>query len=439
MSSLRRSALIWTTALLAVVGVIAFLISYHLARREAADFLDGQLRLIALNAGDALGDTATPGAQSDPEDDFVVTIWSASSETLRNAKSGIALPRSTSQGFTTIHAAGDDWRVYMASDGRRFVQVAQRMSVREEMAQTAAIQAGAPILIVIPLAWLVIGWSLGQVLGPMSNLTSAIAGRGVDSKEQIPVAYAPSEVRPLIEAMNVLTARQQRALEVQKRFVSDAAHELRTPLAALRIQIDNLRAQPNESQRALIGDLDAGIRRSSILVEQLLRLARSDEASAQAPSEDVDITDLVKQCVADFVPIAEAKGIDLGLVGADPVIFAGWPDDLKTLFGNLLDNAIRYTPEGGVVDVSVRRNGSEALVEVLDSGCGVAEEEIPRVFDRFHRAAAPDIEGNGLGLAIADSIARRHDLVIRIENRPDRSGLRVSVSRSPTAPALIRP
>jgi len=117
---------------------------------------------------------------------------------------------------------------------------------REEMAQAAAFQAGAPILIVIPLAWLVIGWSLGQVLGRMSNLTSAIAARGVDSKEQIPVADAPSEVRPLIEAMNVLTARLQRALETQKRFVADAAHELRTPLAALRIQIDSLRLQPNE-------------------------------------------------------------------------------------------------------------------------------------------------------------------------------------------------
>ena len=246
MTSLRRSALIWTTALLAVVGVIAFLISYELTRREAADFLDGQLRQIALSAGEALGDVAAPGARSDPDEDFFVSIWSASGETLRNARSGVALPRSTSPGFATIHAADDDWRVYMASDGRRFVQVAQRMSVREEMAQAAAFQAGAPILIVIPLAWLVIGWSLGQVLGRMSNLTSAIAARGVDSKEQIPVADAPSEVRPLIEAMNVLTARLQRALETQKRFVADAAHELRTPLAALRIQIDSLRLQPNE-------------------------------------------------------------------------------------------------------------------------------------------------------------------------------------------------
>lgn len=439
MRSLRRSALIWTTALLAFVGVTAFLISYELARREAADFLDGQLRQIALNAGDALINASAPGARNDPDEDVVVTIWNFSGETLRGARSGVTLPRSNSPGFTTIHAAEDDWRVYLASDGRRFVQVAQRTSVREEMAQTAAFQAGLPILVVMPLAWLVIGWSLGQTLGRMSNLTNAIAERGVDSKEQIPIADAPSEVHPLIEAMNKLTGRLQRALEAQKRLVADAAHELRTPLAALRIQIDNLRAQPNESRQALIGDLDAGIRRTSALVEQLLRLARSDEGPPHAQSENVDVADLIKQCIADFVPIAEAKGIDLGLVGADPVVWPGWSGDLKVLFGNLIDNAIRYTPAGGTVDICMRQRGAEARVEVLDSGCGVAAEEIPRLFDRFHRAAAPDIEGNGLGLAIAQSIAKRHGLTITIENRPDRSGLRVFVYGGCDAQRLICP
>ena len=438
MNSLRRSALIWTTVLLSIVGVTAFLISYELARMDAAEFLDGQLRQIAFNAGDVLSDAAGPGAPNDTDEDFVVTIWNASGETLRNARGGIMLPRSNQPGFSTIHAAGDDWRVYLASDGRRFVQVAQRMSVREEMAQTAAFQAGVPMLVVIPLAWLVIGWSLGQTLGRMSNLTDAIAERSVDNREQIPVGDAPSELHPLIEAMNILTERLQRALEAQQRFVADAAHELRTPLAAIRLQVDNLRAQPDEYRQTYIDDLDAGIRRASALVDQLLRLARSDGGPVHAQSESIDLADLVKQCIADFVPIAEAKGVDLGLTGADPVALTGWPGDLKILFGNLIDNAIRYTPSGGTVDVCARKCGEEALVEILDTGCGVAEEEIPRLFDRFHRAAAPDIEGNGLGLAIARSIARRHNLAIAIQNRSDRSGLRVRVSGGPIAPRLIR-
>ena len=439
MISLRRSALLWTTALLAAVGVTAFLISYELARMDAAEFLDGQLREIAFNAGDVLNDASAPAARSDADEDSLVAIWNASGETLRNARSGIALPRSSQPGFSTIHAAGDDWRVYMASDGRRFVQVAQRMSVREEMAQMAAFQAGVPILVVIPLTWLVIGWSLGQTLGRMSSLTDAIAARSVDKREQIPVGDAPAELHPLIEAMNILAGRLQRALEAQQRFVADAAHELRTPLAAIRLQVDNLRAQPNEYRQTYIDDLDSGIRRASALVDQLLRLARSEGGPVHTKSEGIDLTELLKQRVADFVPIAEAKGVDLGLTGADRVVLTGWPDDLKILFGNLIDNAIRYTPEGGAIDVCVSKCGEKALVEVLDTGSGVVEEEIPKLFDRFHRATARDIEGNGLGLAIAESIARRHGLAIKIENRTDRSGLRVTVSGGHAAEPLIRP
>ena len=438
MSSLRRSALIWTTALLAIVGVTAFIVSYELARRDAAEFLDGQLRQIALNAGDTLGEAIAPAAQGDPEEDIVVSIWNVSGETIRNAKGGLTLPRSTSPGFATIHAAADDWRVFMASDGRRFVQVAQRLSVGEEMAQNAAFQVGAPILIVIPLTWLVIGWSLNQALGRMSKLTESIAERGVDSKDQIPVAEAPIEVRPLIEAMNVLAARLQRALEAQKRFIADAAHELRTPLTVLRLRVDELRSQTRDGPNSLVGHLDAGVRRATSLVEQLLHLARSDERSAQAPQETVDIAGLVGECVADFVPIAEAKAIDLGLLRSGPYVLPGAPADLKTMFGTLIDNAIRYTPRGGVVDVAVRGD-PEGSVEIVDSGCGVAEEEIPKLFDRFHRAAAQDVEGSGLGLAIAESIAKGHGLEIRIENRSDRSGLRVTVSRRRAAQALIRP
>ena len=428
MTSLRRTALIWMTALLTVVGVLAFVVSYDLARREAADFLDGQLRQLALNAGVGLADAEAPGAKQDPEDEFVIAIWNPAGEAMRNSPSGIDLPRLSKPGYATIQANGEDWRVYLASDARRSVQVAQRMSVRQEMAEAAAIQAGAPILILIPLAWLIVGWALGQVLGRLKDVAADIAERGVDSREQIPVAGVPSEVRPMVEAMNVLTDRLQHALEKQKRFVSDAAHELRTPLAALHIQIDNLRANAGKDQSSLISELLAGVSRATALVEQLLRLARSEDANGEARREIVDLSELVTQCVADFVPLADAKGVDLGIAARDPVVVQGWPADLKMLFGNLVDNAIRYTPAGGSVDVSVRQNGNSVAVEILDTGCGVAKADIPRLFDRFFRAAPLDVEGSGLGLSIADAVATRHGFAIQIENRADRAGLRVRVS-----------
>jgi two-component system, OmpR family, sensor kinase len=443
MKSLTRSALMWTTALLAGVGLIAFAIAYEFALREAGDFLDGQLRQIALNAGDGLKDVVAPGRRPDPEDQFVIEIWNAAGETPRSSTGPVELPHASQRGFSTMRAGGDDWRVYMVGDGQRFVQVAQNMRVREEMARTAAIQAGAPILIVIPLAWLVLGASLRRVLGGLSTISRAIAERGIDSRNPIPVADAPTELRPLIEAMNVLASRLQQALAAQKRFVSDAAHELRTPLTALRIQISNLRDQARDEQIAVVDDLEAGIRRATALVQQLLRLAREDETVTPVAWETVDLTELAKQCVAEYMTLANAKEIDIGIGETAAASLRGSSSDFATLVGIVVDNAIRYTPNGGAVDVSVRSFEAGAAIEVLDTGPGVAEAEIPKLFDRFHRAAPAGSEGSGLGLAIAASIAHRYGLTIDVANRPGRSGLRVTIHQragqaTPLPPSAAR-
>jgi two-component system OmpR family sensor kinase len=238
-------------------------------------------------------------------------------------------------------------------------------------------------------------------------------------------------------AMNVLTDRLQQALDQQKRFVSDAAHELRTPLAALRLQFDNLRATAHSEQLPLLIDLDGGLRRAGALVEQLLRLARSEEAPI-AEKGTIDLSELVAQCVADFVPIADAKGVDLGLSSHESISIHGGRADLTLLFGNLIDNAIRYTPSGGMVDVSARKTTDTFVVEVVDTGCGVADTDIPRLFDRFFRAAPADVDGSGLGLSIAGAVAKHHDYAIEIENRRDRSGLRVCVTGRLDCEQLIR-
>ncbi|SEC54950.1 two-component system, OmpR family, sensor kinase [Rhizobiales bacterium GAS191] len=427
MTSLRRTALIWMTALLMVVGVLAFFLSYELARREAAEFLDGQLRQVALNAGQ--GFAFCPKGQRDPEDEFATAIWNAAGEPLRNSPKSVALPRQTNTGYATIEVGGEYWRVYLASDARHSVQVAQRLRVREQMAEAAALRTGVPILLVIPLSWVVVGWAQGRVLGRFTDLAGEIAERGVDSRKQIPVTGIPAEIRPLAEAINVMANRLQRALEQQKRFVSDAAHELRTPLAALHIQIDNLRASGGDGQSSPISELRSGVSRATALIEQMLRLARSDETIGRTPHETVNLSDLVTQCVADFIPIAAAKGVDLGIVTRDAVLLCGWAADLKMLVDNLVDNAIRYTPAGGSIDVSVRQNSDSIAVEVLDTGCGVADADIPRLFDRFFRATPINVEGSGLGLSIAAAVAERHGFAIQIENRTDCRGLRVSVSR----------
>jgi len=429
MTSLRRTALLWTTAMLSIVGIAGAAVSYRLASDEAKAFLDSQLRQIALNAGDAVSDTAvSPPSQHDREDDFSVEIWNGAGKTLHASRPVVYIPRRSQAGFADVHAAGEDWRVYTSIDGARTVQVAHREVVRREIAQHAAISAAIPILVVIPLAWLLIGWALGRFLGRLTTVARAIAERSLDSKDPIPLEGVPKEVSPLVVGMNSLIERLHHALDQQRRFVSDAAHELRTPLTALCLQIENLQHEFGQGVTgACLTELERGTRRASALVDQLLRMARYDASREVAVAEPVDLPELLKSCLADQVPIAESKGVDLGITTMESVYILGAGSELKNLFANLIDNAVRYTPSGGAVDVSIGPCGERAVVEIADTGCGIPRDLLPRVFDRFFRAAPPDIEGNGLGLSIVKAIADRHGLEIELGPR-DGGGLVATVS-----------
>jgi two-component system, OmpR family, sensor kinase len=426
--SLRQTILVWITVLFAVVGAGASTASYLLAKWETDKLLDAELRQIALNAGEGLSADAMPPMTHSPEDEVVIQIWNVSGETIFQSSS-IALPRLAALGFADVSFAGKSWRVYAASDGRRTAQVAQRWSARDELAQNAALGAAMPIIAAIPIAWLVIIWVVNRSLRRLSGLAEAIAERSVDAKDSIPLEHVPSEIGPLISAMNSLVARLQGAVEQQRRFVSDAAHELRTPLAALQIQVDNLQAHPRRGAawRESIDDLKAGVRRASTLVEQLLKMARLEDRTSLDRHEEIDLRDLLRAVVAEHVVIAGQKDVDLGLSIDDAVTLRLSDPDAKLLFANLVDNATRYTPRGGTVDVALKMDGADAIVEVVDSGCGIPSTALPRVFDRFFRAAPPQIEGTGLGLAIAKAIADRNHFGMTIDNRPGTIGVVVRV------------
>jgi two-component system OmpR family sensor kinase len=298
-----------------------------------------------------------------------------------------------------------------------------------------------PIVAAIPIAWLVIIWVINRSLRRLSGLAKALAERSVDAKDPIPLEHAPSEIGPLISAMNSLIGRLQGAVERQQRFVSDAAHELRTPLAALQIQVDNLLScskPKGAAAREAIDDLKAGVRRASVLAEQLLKMARLEDRTRSDRREEIDLKDLVGSVVAEHVAIAGQKDVDLGLSINDDVGLRLLDPDAKLLFANLVDNAIRFTPCGGTVDVALKMEGNDALVEVVDSGCGIPSTALPRVFDRFFRAAPPHIEGTGLGLAIAKAIADRNHFGLTIDNRPDAVGVVVRVRISCAAGTAAR-
>ncbi|QEE39876.1 MULTISPECIES: ATP-binding protein [unclassified Methylobacterium] len=414
--SLRRTALGWMTALLAGIGLAAMLAAYVLARGEASDFLDGQLRQVALNAGPGLPDAdAPPAADQDPEDQLAVSIWK-DGRLLRSDR-GVDERRPERTGYADVVMGGEAWRTYATANGTTMVRVAQREVVRTEFARNAALGALAPLLLLIPLSWIVVGWAMDRVLRRLDDLVRDLAGRGATANGPLSPRGVPAEVAPLVEAMNGLILRLQAALDAQKRFVADAAHELRTPLAAMQIQVGALDGGQDDRRMALA----RGIARASRLVDQLLRLARLDDDIAGS-RETVDLGQVLLDCVADHVVLAQGKDIDLGVDIETPVRIPAVRDELTTLFSSLIDNALRYTPAGGQVDVTLRLRDGKAVVTVRDTGCGLPPGSASRLFDRFFRAAPPGIEGTGLGLAIARRAAERHGLSLTVENRRDGQG-----------------
>lgn len=428
MMSLRRTTLLWMTLLLALVGAATVLIAYRFESNEASEFLDGQQRLIALNAGEGLRKSTALPADRDREDEFSVTIWDAAGRTIRDSMPDVQIPRQSKQGFTDISVGDRRWRVYTATDGFRTVQVAQQSAVREELARTSAIEAAAPLLIVIPLSWIVVGWAMNRMLGRLDALARELVQRSTSADKPIPLDGIPSEVVPLVNGMNSLIARLRAAFELQKRFLADAAHELRTPLAAIQIQADGLASDAPSAVDERKAEITQSVRRASGLVNQLLRLARLDAPPSDPSKEAVEIAPLLLSCVAEYVEAAERKGLNLGVLEQAQATFRGSAAELRVLLENLIDNAVRYTPRGGTVDISLRREGEQAVIEVVDSGPGIPPGAEEHIFDRFFRAAPADIEGTGLGLAIVRRIAERNRISVTVENCTDeRRGVRARV------------
>jgi two-component system OmpR family sensor kinase len=417
-NSLRRAALTWMTALLAFVGLVAIVIAYDYARDETAEFLDGQLRQIALNVGTGLSQAAGPAVtDQDPEDRFAITIRDRAGRMVHQSLPDVQIPRQDKPGFANVVAGGASWRVYTVGDQARTVQVAQRETIRAEIADSAALGAAAPILIVIPLSWLVVGWAMSRMIGRLNDLAEEIAARSAKATEPIPIAGVPSEVKPLVESMNGLIARLQAATDAQRRFLADAAHELRTPLAALQIQVDNL-AAGGAGQDERVAALAAGVKRAGALVDQLLRLERL-EGPAAGVGPSFDLGALLLDCVADCAPLAQGKDVDIGIDFTADAMIQGVERDVRALFASLIDNAARYTPPGGKIDVALARREGRPVVEIVDTGPGLPKGAERRIFDRFYRGAPHDTEGTGLGLAIARRIAERHGFELTVENRPD--------------------
>lgn len=332
-------------------------------------------------------------------------------------------------------------RVFNATDvDGHSVEVAVGQDVRTGFAGRVAVHILHPLWIAIPLLaaliWATVRWGLR----PLEKVAASVAQRSANHLDPLRTDAAPTEIMPLVVALNDLFARISRSRERDRRFAADAAHELRTPLAAIKAhaQVAQRATSLEECRQALDGVL-AGVERGTRVVEQLLALARLDHAAAGAGFAAVDLAQIVRQTVIELAPKAAAKKIDLGLDApeAAAAIVSGNADMLAVLVRNLIDNALSYTPQGGQVNVAVRSDGESTTLRVEDNGPGLTPQLRARVTDRFFRVAGTGVQGSGLGLSIVAAIAEMHGAQFALEDRGDGPGLcaRLSVPVTTTAKA----
>lgn len=476
MRSIRRR-LLFTLLSIVLAGVaIAGWLIYRQAQVEVNELFDYQLQQTAA-ALPSESFSAVLGANEDDtarSGDVVIQIWSHNGTQLYYSHPRAPLAPHAELGFSTEHTVRGDWRVYGAVIGDNVVQVAQPMSIRNEIAALTAWHTLWPLVLLMPVLGVLVWITVGRGLLPLGRVTHAVDARHPDALDPMPEARLPIEVQPLVQALNRLLKRLAVALDTQKAFVADAAHELRTPLAALNLQLQLLeRARSEEDRREALNDLRRGVLRSTRLVEQLLALARAEPGtssgssmgndggasggsggSSAAVSGDgaapmpvsagcVDLLAILSDCVSDRMTLATHKNLDLGFAATEPLEVAGDAVALRVLFNNLVDNAIKYTPPGGRIDISLLRQDGRAAVEICDTGAGIPADERARVFDRFYRrAVSPDVglgpaagafdageavDGSGLGLAIVQRIANQHGATVTLSDGLAGRGLRVIV------------
>lgn len=420
---------------------------------ETNELADLQLRQLAVALPDEFAaETGQNGAQNsgqssahgghDPEEEFVLQAWDQHGLARQPvAAAGLApLPRYAVQGYADVTVDGARWRIYGLTRRGGHVQVAQPMAVRDALAARMAWRAGAPLLLFAAILAGLIVLVVGRALRPLDRLAAALAGQSPNALRPLDAYAMPPELRPVVLALNGLMEKFEHALAAQRTFVADAAHELRSPLTALKLQLQLVeRATSDEARTAALAKLHQRLDRGSHLVHQLLSLARHESGVATTQWQAVDLGELLASAVADHAALADSRGIDLGVdLGVDPgsdsgfegpagIVVQGDADGLRVLLNNLVDNALRYTQQGGRVDLQAALEQGRALLRVRDNGPGVAAEHRARLFDRFFRPEGNEVWGCGLGLSIVRHIAEQHRAEIRLDTPAGGTGLSVTL------------
>jgi two-component system OmpR family sensor kinase len=424
LKSIRRDLVLWVTGTLVLGVLAAALATYYTARRQIDAMLDGELRQIA-QAVHLREDWAEAGNVRIAREDVAFAVRAYDEGGRVFFESGLPslpadAPKTLDPGFSEVDSPDGLWLVYTHVTPEGIVQVAQPEAVRDALAQHLALRMSLPQLIFVPMLAALMVWVLRRSLRPLYDTSARVQERDAARLDPLPSAGVPEELVPLVEQLNALLARLAASLETERRFVADAAHELRSPVAALALQVQLAeRAHTDAARAAALAELRNGIARAGRLVQQLLDLARLEPGVVSEPPGPVDLAQMVRDVIGTFAAHADGQHVDLGADAPPSLLVTGAASELRSLVANLVDNALRYAPHGSAVTVSLREAAGAVELAVEDAGPGIPPEQRERVLRRFQRVEGDSTSGSGLGLPIAKAIAERHRGSLRLgEARP---------------------
>lgn len=433
--SLRvRLVLLIGTAIIAAAAV-QFAVSFHAVTKSTDSLFDYHMEQMALaiqNGGFERVLWHTFPETGGEDFDFVIQTWNEEGDRLYQSRADRFVPKQPVIGYTTVKLDDGDWRIYALKHEDQSIQIAQKMTARRDRAVALAFNTLWPVIPVSIMLLISAWWFVTSALAPLTRVRRELAQRNADSLAPVDMRGVPREVAPLITELNYLLERMQHALQTQQQFLADAAHELRSPITALKLQTQMLSRVKDEAARnQAVGRLLGGIDRASRLVEQLLALARQDPLSQAFQPTTVSLASCVEQAANDVAAFAQSRQIKINAGVLPPAQIWGDAESLRVMIRNLLDNAVRYTPEQGTIDIDLAMDRASTRLTISDSGSGIPEEDHVRIFNRFYRLPGTGPSGTGLGLAIVKAIADRHNTTVALKSPPN-GGLAVTM----TFPAL---
>ena len=429
MKSIQRQLLLWLLGGILLATSVAGVGIYLSALAEANKLFDYQIQQAALSLPAHISDDMCYQNEQ-LEEDIVIQVWNPREKLIYTSNPELSLPHYKIQGFQTVDAFGTDWRIYSENRRRNFVQIAQPASVRDYLAASLAMRSLLPFLVLIPAMLVMASVMVRRQLAPLQTIAKAVKQRSPTELKPLSVDdHVPAELCPIVHALNDLLVRLDKALSAQRAFIADAAHELRSPLTALKLQLQLAERAQQEPQRTqAIGKLHERLNRTIHLVEQMLTLARQEVTVATLPLQTVALDKVVQQVCRDYRASEATTHAAIAMnLPNQSVLIQGDEHSLRILLKNLLENALHYTPAEGYIRVSLWQASPQVVLTLTDNGPGIDTVERARVFDRFYRCTGNKVTGTGLGLAIVKQIVEQHQADIELADNPAGQGLQVVI------------